>query len=273
MLKISSCILIVVLLSLSFGVVPCSAQDISGSDPIGIKQNTGQETDAQVDGLDSAGADAFDNGYPDSEEEGDIDKIADPLEPLNRVFFHFNDKLYFWLLKPVAQGYSYIVPEGARISMKNVFNNISTPVRLVNNLLQLKIREAGNELLRFGINSTFGMLGLYDVARGEMGISMQDEDFGQTLGVWGFGAGIYINWPVLGPSSLRDSIGYGGDYFLDPLNYIKPSIGRMAVRAGEGINRTSLSIGDYEEVKQDALDPYSAIRDVYYQYRKSRIDR
>lgn len=273
MLKVSGCILIVVLLSLSFGIVPCSAQDISESDLLENRQNTEQAPDAQKDSLSQTEADDLDNEYLDSEEEYALDKIADPLEPLNRVFFHFNDKLYFWLLKPVAEGYSYIVPEQARISVKHAFNNITTPVRLVNNLLQLKIKEAGDELLRFGVNSTFGMLGLYDVARSEMGISMQDEDFGQTLGVWGFGAGIYINWPVLGPSSLRDSIGYGGDYFLDPLNYIKPSLNRMAVRAGDGINRTSLSIGDYEEIKKDALDPYSAIRDVYYQYRKSRIDR
>lgn len=273
MLKVSGCILIVVLLSLSFGVVPCSAQDISESDSFEIKQNIEQAPDIQKDSLSQTEADDLGNKYPDPEEEYALDKIADPLEPVNRVFFYFNDKLYFWLLKPVAKGYSYIVPEGARISVKNVFNNISTPVRLVNNLLQLKISEAGNELLRFGINSTFGMLGLYDVARSEMGISMQDEDFGQTLGVWGFGTGIYINWPVLGPSNLRDSIGYGGDYFLDPLNYIKPSINRMAVRAGDGINRTSLSIGDYEEIKKDALDPYSAVRDINYQYRKSKIDR
>jgi phospholipid-binding lipoprotein MlaA len=143
----------------------------------------------------------------------------------------------------------------------------------VNNLLQLKTGAAGNELLRFGINSTAGMLGLYDVAKTEAGIRGNDEDFGQTLGVWGLGPVIFINWPFLGPSTLRDSFGYGGDYFLDPLNCVKPSLDRMAINAGNGINRTSLSLGDYEEIKKDALDPYTALRDIYYQYRKSRIDR
>ena len=207
------------------------------------------------------------------EEDEALEVIADPLEPFNRLVFHFNDKLYFWIMKPLAKGYAAVVPEGARLSVRNVFNNIATPVRVVNNLLQLKIGPAGNELMRFGINSTAGMLGLYDVAKTEMGIRGNDEDFGQTLGVWGLGPVIFINWPFLGPSTLRDSVGYGGDYFLDPLNYVKPSLDSIAIKAGDGINRTSLSIGEYEDIKKDALDPYTAVRDIYYQYRKSRIDR
>ncbi len=206
-------------------------------------------------------------------EEEELDVIADPLEPFNRVSFYINDKLYFWILKPLSTGYSFIVPEGIRISVRNVFNNIGTPVRAANNLLQLKFRSAGNELLRFGVNSTFGMLGLYDVARDEMGIRMQEEDFGQTLGVWGIGPGIYINWPILGPSTLRDTIGDAGDYFLDPVNYVNPLLDRNAIKGAEQVNRTSLSMGDYEEIKKDALDPYDAVKDIYYQYRKSKIDR
>jgi phospholipid-binding lipoprotein MlaA len=209
----------------------------------------------------------------DSIQEDGPDRIADPLESVNRAVFHFNDKLYFWLLKPVARGYAAILPEDVRISVRNFFSNVSTPVRLVNNLLQLKIKGAGNELLRFGVNSTMGMLGLYDVAKNEMGISMNDEDFGQTLGVWGLGPGIFINWPIIGPSSLRDSAGYAGDYFLDPVNYLNPIIDRMAVKAGDGINRTSLSLGDYEGIKKDAIDPYNAVKDIYYQYRQGKIDR
>ncbi|RJR15621.1 MAG: VacJ family lipoprotein [Nitrospiraceae bacterium] len=210
--------------------------------------------------------------YPVTEENG-LDRIADPLEPVNRIVFHFNDKLYFWLLKPVATGYAAVLPEEIRMSVQNFFNNISAPVRIVNNLLQFKIKGAGNELLRFGINSTMGMLGLYDVARNELGMGINDEDFGQTLGVWGAGPGFFINWPFLGPSSLRDSVGYAGDYFLEPLNYLNPAVSRLAVKAGDGVNSASLSIGDYEGIKKDAIDPYSAFRDIYYQYRKSKIDR
>jgi phospholipid-binding lipoprotein MlaA len=200
-------------------------------------------------------------------------KVVDPFEPLNRFFFDINDKLYFWVLKPVAKGYSKIVPEKVRISVKNVFNNISTPVRVVNNLLQGKVEHAGDELVRFGVNSTVGVLGLFDYAKTELEIPMRDEDFGQTLGVWGLAPGFYINWPILGPSTLRDSIGYAGDYFLEPVNYIEPFIDQFAIKVGDTVNRASLSIGEYEEIKKDALDPYAAVRDIYIQYRKSKLDR
>jgi phospholipid-binding lipoprotein MlaA len=201
------------------------------------------------------------------------DFIADPLEPLNRVFFTVNDRLYFWILKPVAWAYSDIVPEGIRISVKNMFTNISTPVRVVNNLLQWKVRKAGNEIVRFGVNSTIGILGIIDYAKIEMDIPMQDEDLGQTFGVWGIGQGFYINWPLLGPSSLRDSIGTVGDGFLEPVNYVNPLLDRVALKACDGINKASLSLGEYEEIKKDAFDPYEAVKDIYHQYRKSKVER
>lgn len=205
--------------------------------------------------------------------EEEEDEIADPLEPFNRVTFYFNDKLYFWVVKPVAKGYSTVLPEDVRIAIRNVFNNITTPIRFVNNLLQFKMKSAGNELLRFGLNSTVGVLGLCDYAGKKMGIRMQDEDFGQTLGVWGLGPVFYINWPVLGPSSVRDTVGLAGDYFLDPVSYVNPLFDSFAIRAGDKVNRASLSIGQYEEIKKDALDPYTAFKDIYYQYRKSKISR
>ena len=207
------------------------------------------------------------------EEEEMEEQIPDPLESINRVVFKFNDRLYFWVLKPVAKGYSAIVPEELRVLVRNFFNNVATPIRLVNNLLQFKIKSASNELIRFGINSTIGMLGLYDIAKSEMGIKMQDEDFGQTLGVWGAGPVIYINWPMLGASNVRDSLGFVGDYFLDPVNYVNPMLDRYAIKISDTVNRTSLRIGDYEDIKKDAIDPYAAIRDIYFQYRESKIDR
>ena len=218
--------------------------------------------------LDEAAGDEEDMDYLEEE-----DLIADPFEPLNRITFHFNDRLYFWALKPVAQGYSAVLPEGVRIAIRNVFNNIAAPIRVVNNLLQFKIKSAGNELLRFGANSTIGVLGLVDFAEKELDIREQDEDFGQTLGVWGLGEGFYINWPVLGPSCVRDSIGLAGDYFLDPVSYINPTRDSIAVRSGDRVNKTSLAIGRYEDLKKDALDPYDALRDIYYQYRKSKISK
>lgn len=231
-----------------------------------------QDVDAAVpDAMEENGEDDEDLDWLEDEET--VDEIADPFESLNRISFQFNDRLYFWLIKPVAQGYAAVVPEGVRISIRNFFNNVSAPVRVVNNLLQFKMGPAGKELFRFGVNTTFGMGGFFDAARDELDVSVQDEDFGQTLGVWGAGPGFYINWPFLGPSSLRDTAGFAGDFFLEPVNYVTPSVDRIAIKAGDGLNRASLTIGDYEEIKKDAIDPYKAVKDIYHQYRESRIDR
>lgn len=216
----------------------------------------------------------------ETEEDEDFDfleedevTIADPLEPLNRFFFQVNDKLYFWLLKPVATGYSKVVPEMMRISVRNAYDNAGTPIRFVNCLLQGKFKSAGDELTRFTINTTVGVLGLYDYAAKKMDLSAQDEDLGQTLGLWGFGQGFYINWPVLGPSSLRDSIGMAGDYYLDPVSYINDEWDAFAVKAGDRVNRASLMLGEYEDLKKDSLDPYETFKNIYCQYRQGRVDR
>jgi len=199
--------------------------------------------------------------------------IADPLEPINRIFFTFNDRLYFWVLKPVAKGYRYVIPEPFRVGIRNMFTNVAMPIRAVNCLLQGKIRGFGRELLRFAVNSTVGFLGFVDVA--SIGnVEPQDEDFGQTLGFFGAGPGIFINWPILGPSSIRDTFGLAGDFFADPVTYLVPKTGEnIAVRGEDRVNRTSLSIGDYEALKKSALDPYVAVRDAYFQYRRAKIEK
>lgn len=208
------------------------------------------------------------------EEELEEDFIADPLEPINRVFFHFNDKLYFWVLKPVATGYKKVAPEPLRISVRNFFSNLFTPIRAVNCLLQGKFKGFGNELLRFVANSTVGMLGFMDPAKTALNIEKQDEDFGQTLGLYGLGPGFFINWPILGPSSLRGTVGLVGDGFIDPLNYLVDStMYNAATRGYEQVNTTSLTIGEYESLKKAALDPYVSLRDAYYQYRKNKIKK
>jgi phospholipid-binding lipoprotein MlaA len=204
--------------------------------------------------------------YKEAEENG----ISDPLEPWNRAMFTFNDKLYFWAAKPLARGYSAIVPEWGRVRVKNIFQNISMPVRFVNNLLQLKIRGAGTELLRFVFNTTAGVGGMFDVAR-NIDLKVSDEDLGQTLGVYGIGNGFYIVWPVLGPSSLRDTVGTVGDYFLDPVSYITPTESQIGVRTFDYTNETSLHIGDYEDMKESAIDPYISFRSAYIEYRKNKI--
>jgi phospholipid-binding lipoprotein MlaA len=197
--------------------------------------------------------------------------IADPLEPINRAFFYFNDKLYFWLLKPVARGYRFILPQSVRIGVRNFFDNLGFPIRFVNCLLQGKFEGAGREANRFAVNSTAGLLGLIDVAEEKMGINEQDEDFGQTLGFYGLGPGFYIDWPFLGPSSLTDTVGIVGDIPLDPVSYTGETFIALPVRSLDLVNRTSLTIGEYEDLKRASLDPYVAMRDAYYQFRQNKI--
>lgn len=205
--------------------------------------------------------------------EEPVKPIADPLEPINRVFFHFNDKLYFWALKPVASGYKMIVPQPARVGVRNFFSNIATPIRLANSLLQLNLKGAGNETVRFLLNTTFGLAGFLDPAKKRFNIDKQEEDFGQTLGFYKIGPVFYINWPVFGPSSLRDTVGTVGDFFLNPWNYLVefPVLVNVAVGVVARVNNVSLTIGEYEDLKEAALDPYIALRDAYHQYRRGKV--
>jgi phospholipid-binding lipoprotein MlaA len=203
--------------------------------------------------------------------EEPVEMIADPLEPLNRVFFRFNDKFYFWLLKPVAAGYKTVVPQDARVGVRNFFSNLTTPIRLVNCILQVNFKGVGNETVRLLLNTTFGLVGFLDIAKKELNIEKSEEDFGQTLGFWGIGPAIYLDWPILGPSSLRDTVGYVGDLFLDPVNYIPSLPVNFSIKAYDVVNETSLMIGEYEDFKEAAIDPYIALKDAYHQYRQNKI--
>lgn len=212
--------------------------------------------------------------YDDYDIEEPHETISDPLEPINRAFFHFNDKLYFWVLKPAATGYKAVVPTPARRGIKNFFNNISFPVRFVNCIFQGKFEGAGYELGRFLINSTIGIAGFFDRATEHFDMKEYDEDLGQTFGSYGIGHGFFINWPFLGPSSVTDTIGTVGDAFLEPLHYLDVKTKYdAAIKGFETINKTSLVIGEYEDLKKAALDPYVAYRDAYYQYRKNQIKK
>lgn len=198
--------------------------------------------------------------------------LADPLEPLNRVFFVFNDRLYFWAIKPAAQAYAKVLPEPLRVAVRRFFHNARMPIRAVNCLLQGKVAGFGRELLRFFVNSTAGMLGFADVAESAWGLKAEEEDLGQTLGRLGLGPTFYIHWPFVGPSSLRDTLGTVGDGFLSPLNWIvqRPE-SNLGIRATDAVNRTSMTLGEYEALKRAALDPYVALRDAYHQNRQTRI--
>jgi phospholipid-binding lipoprotein MlaA len=197
--------------------------------------------------------------------------IADPLEPFNRAMFHFNDRFYFWLLKPVSQGYGAVVPEKARVCVNNFFSNLRFPIRFVSSLLQADLIRAATELGRFGINTTVGIAGFFDPASSQVfELQKQDTDLGLTLASYGLGHGFYIDWPILGPSSPRDTLGTTGDYFLYPVSYIPVWYVSLGVRGYEEVNSTSLKIGDYESLKEAAIDPYVALRDAYVQYRHKK---
>lgn len=254
--------------------MPCAADAASGISDDGVVEVVATvEAQVVLDGADAHDSDDFTDDWLEDEEYAEV-QVADPLEPFNRLAFHFNDKLYFWLLRPVARTYGVVTPKPVRQCVSNFFYNLKTPIRLVNNLLQGKFAASGTELTRFVVNSTVGVAGLWDPARNWLDLSASEEDLGQTLGVYGVGEGFYICWPVLGPSNIRDSLGLAGDYFLDPVAYLGlngESEEALALKSSDTINQTSLRLGDYEAFKDATFDPYSAMRDAYFQQRRAKI--
>ena len=204
---------------------------------------------------------------------GSMDAIPDPLEPMNRAFFVFNDKMYFWVLKPVGTGYKMVVPEVGRISIRNFFTNLVMPIRAVSCLLQGKFDGFAIELVRTVVNTTAGFLGFQDVAAQALDFQVQDEDLGQAFAFYGIGPGFYLNLPFLGPSTLRDTAGWVGGLYLNPLDYMVEDFWtNVGFRTFDMVNRTSMRIGEYEAFKKAALDPYVAMRDAYHQYRLNQIE-
>ena len=205
--------------------------------------------------------------YDDEDEyadEEEVELIPDPWIEMNTGFYHVNDKLYFWLLKPVAKGYGIVIPSELRVAIRNVFYNIRFPVRFINSLLQGKWSKSGGEFGQFCLNTTVGFLGLANVAANYPALQPSREDLGQTFAVWGFGNGAYLTIPFIGPSSLRDGLGRLGDIFIDPIWWVPVDFWTsIAIRAGEAVNDTSLRIGEYEALKEAALDPYVMIRNAY----------
>jgi phospholipid-binding lipoprotein MlaA len=201
-------------------------------------------------------------------------QVADPLKPWNVAMFHVNDKLILWVIEPIAKGYRAVTPVVVRIGIKNFFKNLYTPVRMVNCLLQGKGTAAEKEFARFLVNSTIGVLGFGDPAGKHPQLTRPNaEDLGQTLGVYGVGDGFFIVWPILGPSTLRDSIGTIGDGFVNPLAHMFSSDSSRGVELSllERINSASFYIGDYKAFKEASINPYVSQRDIYLQLRKKKI--
>jgi phospholipid-binding lipoprotein MlaA len=195
----------------------------------------------------------------------------DPLEGLNRAVFVFNDKLDRYVLKPVAKGYRFITPSFVRRGVSNFFSNLYDPANMVNNMLQGKFAEGASDFGRFMFNSTIGVFGLFDVAT-PLGLEKHDEDFGQTLGVWGVGEGPYLVLPVLGSSTLRDGSGRVADQFLYPQTYMEQRSTAGKLLLGEVISRREQLLDASDILDQAAgEDPYVFVREAFRQRRQSLI--
>jgi phospholipid-binding lipoprotein MlaA len=209
----------------------------------------------------------------DPEAQADFRQTNDPLEPTNRLFYRVNDTLDTYILAPVARGYVYVVPAPARTGVHNVLANITSPVLLANTILEGKPRRAGDTFMRFLINTTVGVGGIFDVAAG-WGYPAEDADFGITLALWGLSAGPFLFLPVVGPSGPRDAAGFAGDIVLDPFTWASFGGSKTLgyTRYGLGaVDARSRVLDQVSEIKRTALDPYATFRSLYRQHRESQV--
>jgi phospholipid-binding lipoprotein MlaA len=219
----------------------------------------------------SGPADAALRGTPDAApQDADVEEY-DPWEKFNEKMFTFNYNMDKYVLKPVAKGYNFIMPDMFQTMIDNAFTNLRMPSRFVNKVLQWKLLDATKEMGRFIINSTLGIGGLFDVARQEMGLERQRADFGQTLGIWGVGPGPYLVLPFLPPLTVRDGIGYGADGAMNPLYYYIPFFpDAFAMKVGDTVNDRSLNLDLFQGIEESTVDLYSSVRNGYLQ-RRARL--
>ena len=203
-------------------------------------------------------------------------QFYDPLEGMNRKIFAFNQVVDRYSLKPVAKLYRDFIPKPVRNSVRNSIDNLTLPLTTINSLLQLDFKNSFNSLAKFVINSSFGILGLFDVAA-KIGIEARKEDFGQTLAKYFMPAGPYLVIPFFGPSNIRDLTGLGAGWALNPVwqnipdtehnNYIRYGVSTLKV-----IDKRGELYDIIEDIEKNSLDPYSVMRNIYYQNRKFLIN-
>ena len=192
----------------------------------------------------------------------------DPLEPMNRKIYAFNETADKYVAQPVARGYVAAVPAPLRTGVSNFFDNLTYPTVIINDLLQAKFRQAGLDTTRFLMNLTFGLVGFLDPAT-MVGLQKNDEDFGQTLGYWGVGPGWYLMLPILGPSTNRDLVGRGADTFTEPQTYADGN-GTLYVSAARVVDSRAQLLGSEGMLRQQ-LDPYIFVRSLYLGRRQSLV--
>lgn len=201
----------------------------------------------------------------------------DPLEPMNRAVFSFNDTLDTYILRPVAKGYRAVTPEFVRNSISNFFSTLNQPAYLMNALLQGQLKDAGSILGRTGVNLTFGFFGLFDVAS-EAGIPNPENDFGQTLAKWGWhDGGPFVMLPFWGPSNVRDTIGFGVDVAADPVYWRLHHAKEQALIYGgyalDNLQKREKILDLTDNLKASSTDYYAAMRTMYQQNRQKKINR
>ena len=195
----------------------------------------------------------------------------DPLEGYNRAMFSFNEGVDNAIIKPVASGYKAVMPEIARTGVTNFFSNLRDVWIGVNNILQGKVGAGASDFGRFAINSTIGILGLFDIAS-NAGFEKHNEDFGQTLGRWGVGSGAYVMLPILGPSSVRDGLSLlAVDWHGDPLWYVSNIPTRSELIVVRAVDSRANLLDASRLAEEAALDHYAYVRDAYLQRRRSLI--
>jgi len=210
----------------------------------------------------------------DKDAVAEFNQTNDPLEPTNRVFYDVNNGLDTVLLKPAAQAYRFVVPGGIRTGIHNVLSNLGTTVQLSNDVMQGKPRRAGDTTMRFLINSTFGIVGIFDVAK-EWGYPNHDTDFGLTLANWGVSDGPFLFLPVLGPSSPCDLAGFGVDMAQDPFTWVGHTTAVQAMNWTKfglsALDSRERYLDPLDQIKKTALDPYATFRSLYRQHREGQL--
>ena len=202
----------------------------------------------------------------------DITGIGDPLEPMNRITFAFNDTVDLILLRPVAIGYNWIMPGPAIHAVRRFFLNLDAPVITVNDLLQGDLANAGVTLGRFGINSTIGLLGLFDPAAG-LGLERHHADFGQTLHSHDVGPGPYLVLPLFGPASTRGGAGKVVDVFFQPLTYLLSTFENLGVAATRAVVKREILLDPLDELRENSIDYYTGLKSAFWQARQVDLNK
>jgi phospholipid-binding lipoprotein MlaA len=199
------------------------------------------------------------------------EEVSDPIEPVNRAIFWFNDTADVYVLEPVARGWDYVLNDEVQAAISRFFDNVRFPIVMINNLLQGKVISASSDVGRFLVNSTIGVVGFFDVAS-EFGLERHDEDFGQTLGYWGIPPGPYLMAPLLGPTNARDAVGRIADSAAAIYPWFAAAQYTIGATAVNTINFRSQVLEQVRDAKEASIDYYVFVRDAYDQRRRALID-